>query len=176
MAWLSRDEPAPVAAGWTWTEASRAERVEIVRSLRRRGLSHKEIGTLLGTKPQTTRNLLNDPDGSKRKAQLKRLAGVCVDCSGPTYGGNGRDRVSIQCKWCAQGKERPRERLSVAVRLCDIPLDVRLDGAAVASRIEQDPDERLELLMAAIEPSERVYWVAEGARPMLDSWSCSEAA
>lgn len=141
----------------------------MVLRLRGEGLSHRQIGERFSLGSTTTRNLVNDPDGSKTRERKRSYAGVCVDCGGPTDGSNGREKAPLRCQWCAQGKQRPKIRLCVPVRLCDLPVDVRLDAASVAARIERDECERLELLLAAIEPSDTVYWLSESARPVLDA-------
>lgn len=46
------------------------------------------------------------------------------------------------------------------VRLCDLPIDIRLRGAKDACRVEPDPVERARILHHALVPSSRTYWIA----------------
>lgn len=52
------------------------------------------------------------------------------------------------------------------MRLCDLPVDVRLSAARRAA-VWTDPEDREGLLVAAMWPSQTVYWVRESARPLL---------
>jgi hypothetical protein len=58
----------------------------------------------------------------------------------------------------------------IPVRLCDVPLEVRVTAAHVAMHHVRDLVEREELFHAVSFPSERVYWVREEARPIIESW------
>lgn len=60
--------------------------------------------------------------------------------------------------------QEPSSRRFVPVRLCDVPEDVRLRGARQACKAESDPDTKAGILLAAVMPSSRVYYVAPGAR------------
>lgn len=51
-------------------------------------------------------------------------------------------------------------RRCIPVRLQDVPLNARLSAARTACRHEQEPDERAAILMAALFPSNRTYWIA----------------
>lgn len=153
------------------TRVTRAERLRQIVELRQQGLSVKQVADQLGLARTSVGNLLADPDGSKQRERRKRYEGVCVECGGPTQGADGFKSATLRCKWCAQGKVPPaalRPRLRVPVRLADLPLEVRLEGAQAANRVEQDPQERVEILFAAMFPSEHVYWVSESARPLLE--------
>jgi hypothetical protein len=55
--------------------------------------------------------------------------------------------------------ESDRRRIR-PVRLCDIDLDRRLRAAREVSQEERDDQAKLELLHAALFPSDTVYWVA----------------
>ncbi len=60
---------------------------------------------------------------------------------------------------------RPDCRRSLPVRLTDINLDARLRAARLAARTSTtDPGE---LLLAAIRPSDQVYYVEPAAAPIL---------
>jgi hypothetical protein len=158
----------------------RAERHAQILALRAAGLNHREIALELGITRSTVANIFADPDGSKQAERRKRYQGVCIDCEGPTDGSGGYNgQRSMRCKWCASGRERPRAtlpRLRVPIRLTEIPLDVRLEGVRYASYRERDASQRLAILVAAMSPSDRVYWVSESARSLIDSWHQSEAA
>jgi hypothetical protein len=45
------------------------------------------------------------------------------------------------------------------VRLCDVPLEVRLRAARAVCRVEPDPQERIAVFSAAGWPSAKTYWV-----------------
>lgn len=153
---------------------TRARRLEQIRALRARGLTYKEIAAELGVKPTTVRNTLYDPDGSKARARKASYAGVCVECGGPTDGSNGAGKAAMRCLPCVRGvpvgsSARPTARRTLPIRLDELPLEARLDGARQASRVEQGTHERHEILIAALFPSATIYWIAESARPLLDA-------
>jgi transcriptional regulator with XRE-family HTH domain len=151
----------------------RKERLAQILELRARGLTQLQIAEELGVARSTVNNLLNDPEGLKRKARRERWAGVCIDCGGPTFADSPHE-ASMRCRWCAQGKPRPmsaQPRLRIPIRLLDIPLEVRLDGVRSATQIEKDPVERVSILLAALEPSAQTYWVSESALPLIESWA-----
>lgn len=58
----------------------------------------------------------------------------------------------------------PSPRRNIPVRLCDIPEPVRMNAARELCRQEPDPDVRLAIVLAAVAPSERVYFVAAEGR------------
>jgi hypothetical protein len=58
-------------------------------------------------------------------------------------------------------EEDPRR--CVPVRLCDIDPVRRLRAAVVCCKEARDEGEKLDLIAAAMNPSETVYWVAPGA-------------
>ncbi len=59
--------------------------------------------------------------------------------------------------------------MSVPVRPCDIPPEVRL--AAVPSACQHGTgDERQEILQAALFPSDRIYWMPDTVRPLVEQW------
>ena len=150
----------------------RSERLAQIKALQARGLTRRQIAEQMGCAIGTVYATLNDPDGAKQRANRRRWEGVCVDCGGPTKYAGHKDgyTTSTRCIYCAQNRPRPRVRLCVPVRLPDIPVEVRLDGASDASRACSTEDERLEVLLAAISPSNRIYWVAESARPLVEQW------
>jgi hypothetical protein len=147
---------------------TRKELVVQVAGLRADGLTYTQIGERLDRKPGSIRNLMSDPSGSKQRARRARYQGTCVDCGGPTDGANGREKAPLRCLYCVQGilpheRERPSEpsrRRCIPVRLCDLPVDVRMAGAREANRVEPGLQERQEILIAALLPSETTYWIA----------------
>lgn len=161
------------------SRVTRAQRLEQIRALKAEGLTARQIGERLGITRAGVTNILNDPDGSKQRERRKRYQGQCADCGMPTDGSSGYNKGPSRCWYCATGVPRPvatKPRLCVPVRLTDIPADVRLAAVRDAARIERDEHERLEILLAAIEPSDRVYWVAESARPLVESWTQAQVA
>lgn len=54
----------------------------------------------------------------------------------------------------------PSERRPVPVRLCDLPRDVLMRAARREARREPDVERKLDLLWAAINPSDVVFYVA----------------
>lgn len=142
----------------------RDELVKAAGELRDQGLSLKHVAMRLGVKGSTLRNALNDPDGSKQRARKASYAGECADCGGPTDGSNGPDKAPGRCLACLRGapltSRRPDRRRRVPIRLEDIDQDRRMEAAFEACRREHDENERRAILMAAISPSETVYWVA----------------
>lgn len=149
---------------------TRAQRYEQILALKREGLTVRQIGERLGVTASGVRAITTDPDGSKQRARRVRYQGVCAECGDATDGSNGAAKASVRCRRCAQGfLTEPTVRRPVPVRLCDLPLDLRLAGVREANRIEKGEQERLEILLAAIHPSETVYYVSERARPMLEA-------
>lgn len=55
----------------------------------------------------------------------------------------------------------PSKRRKVAVRLADVPLEVRLEAARTEARSARTPRERDELIRAAMSPAETVFYVTE---------------
>lgn len=141
---------------------NRVERHAQATALLAEGLTRNHVAARLGIKPQTLRNILNDPDGSKDKARKASYGGRCSDCGRRTDGSNGREKAPTRCKFCTQGirPPEPDRRRRVPVRLTDFPLEQRLEAAHEACRYEKGELERTEILFAALTPSDRVYWVA----------------
>jgi hypothetical protein len=144
---------------------TRAQRLQQINDLRARGLTYQQIAAELGIAPRSVRNIVSDPDGAKQRGRKARYQGVCVECGGPTDGSNGLANAPLRCRYCAHGHARPlsepTRRRRVPVRLSDLPVDVRLEGAREANRRERDPLERAAILLAALHPSDTTYWVAE---------------
>lgn len=159
---------------------TRAQRLEQIRELKARGLTSRQIAAEVGVAVNTVRDYLSDPTGAKARARKASYAGVCIECGGPTNGGSGPGKASLRCSYCVRGipsgrAHRPTRRRTVPVRLDELPVDVRLDGARDAIRIESG-DERIALLEAALFPSDTVYWLAESARPLLEQLRIGAAA
>lgn len=123
--------------------------------------SMAQLAGALGVRPSTFRNAINDPLGLKQRARRARYQGRCTVCGSATDGSGGRTNQPRMCSRCARGlPPEPDRRRRVPVRLCDLPLEVRLDGAAEACRHEPGLDERAEIVAVALEPPDTVYWVA----------------
>lgn len=60
--------------------------------------------------------------------------------------------------------------MSVPVRPCEIPAKVRLAAVQPASAREHDPAEKKAILQAALYPSDRVYWMSDTARALIQQW------
>jgi hypothetical protein len=52
-----------------------------------------------------------------------------------------------------------REKVWIPVRLCDVPLRVRLDAAHELCRAEENLTERRTILAAALQPSSKTYFI-----------------
>jgi hypothetical protein len=124
--------------------------------------SKAQLAVALGVRPQALRNALADPLGMKQRARRVRYQGRCRVCGGATSGSEGRGANQPRTCWrCARGlPPEPDRRRRVPVRLCDLPLEVRLDGAAEACRHEPDLDARADIVAVALQPPATVYWVA----------------
>jgi len=158
---------APQRTGAT---AVRLEKAVRVRELRDQGLSFKEIAEELDIKRSYASALYSDPDGSKDRARKDGYGGRCADCGARTTGSMGRDNAPTRCWRCARGHlDSPSQRRTMPLRLCDVPLDLRLAGVREANRVERGEMERIEILLAALYPSTNVYFVHEGARPLLEA-------
>lgn len=126
------------------------------------GMRQEEIGTLIGLRRSTISDLIRDPDGSRGRARKDSYRGTCRECGARTSGSNGPDNAPALCWRCNQGApiQGPDRRRCVPVRLTEIPQERRLAAAWEACRIEKGEYERIEILLAAIHPSETVYWIA----------------
>lgn len=60
----------------------------------------------------------------------------------------------------AQRLPLPDGRRTVPVRLTEIPIGVRLVAARQACEIEEDDGMKLDIIDAALDPSDTIYWVA----------------
>lgn len=143
----------------------RAERVaQVLALIIDEGLTARHVANRLGVSYQTVRELLSDPDGSKARERRQRYQGVCADCGGPTDGSRGFAKAPARCRYCVRGgaprQRQPDRRRRIPVRLTEIPLERRVEAAHESCRIERGDWERQAILMAAIAPSENVYWVA----------------
>lgn len=70
-------------------------------------------------------------------------------------------RRDEQRQWKLERREQvPDGRRTVPVRLTEIPLGVRLVAARQACQDERDDAVKLEILDAALDPSDTIYWVA----------------
>ena len=67
-----------------------------------------------------------------------------------------RDKLLIAAReW--EAARPPDTRRRCPVRLSDVPVEVRLYAAR---SIDGDADERRDILMAALFPSDTIYWIA----------------
>lgn len=62
----------------------------------------------------------------------------------------------------------PDRGRTLPVRLCDLRPEVLQHAARLAARNETDPDAAFALLNAALRPSDRVFYVSDTARDLLD--------
>lgn len=51
-------------------------------------------------------------------------------------------------------------RRCIPVRLCDVPLTIRLEAAHRVNRHEDDQEQRYLVLHAALFPSDDIHWIA----------------
>jgi hypothetical protein len=146
-----------------------------VQELRALGESYLSISRTLGVPVNTVRGWCDPVYAEKKLAAARawkaKQSGRCLECGGPTKLNGRGQRFSDRCKWCAQGKTpppAPDTRRCVPVRLVDIDLEARLAGAREANRWEKGEWEKQEILLAALSPSDHVYWVSESALPILE--------
>jgi hypothetical protein len=139
----------------------REERLAQIRPLLEQGMTTKHIALRLGVSAKTVRGILSDPDGSKARALKRSYRGTCLDCGGPTDGSNGPGKAPLRCIYCTTSKKRPPDtRRRIPVKLTEIEFARRIEAAHEACRVERGDWERQLILLAAIDPSDNVYWVA----------------
>lgn len=164
---------ATAATRPTEDRATLAARVAELRNGSAMGF--REIAAEMGLSRSYVSTLYHDPTGEKEKVRKTQYAGRCDECGRPTSGSNGREKAPPRCRYCVQGTTPPESRLPpdvrrrVPVRLCDLEEDVLMAGAREACRWEKGLDERNEILLAALFPSKRVYWIAEASVPPASS-------
>lgn len=81
---------------------TRSEKVQQAQALRAEGLTYKEIGAAMGVAISTADAYVNDPDMSKLRARKLSYQGTCIDCGGPTTGGNGPGKAPERCDPCTR--------------------------------------------------------------------------
>lgn len=88
------------------------------RLIREEGLTQKEAAKRLGVARSTLNSWLVDPDGSRLRAREDSYRGTCVDCGGPTYGGDGPTNVPERCHKChpAHAAKWTRESIVAAIQ------------------------------------------------------------
>lgn len=85
----------------TVTRPSRAELARQAQALRAEGKPIQHIATALGVSRSYASELAGcDPLGTRARARKQRYQGVCVDCGGPTSGGDGRAKAPERCQEC----------------------------------------------------------------------------
>jgi len=57
----------------------------------------------------------------------------------------------------------------IAVRLTEIKVEVRVSAAQKVAR--KEPTERIALLMAALQPSNRTYYLSDRERPLIKRYA-----
>jgi hypothetical protein len=97
---------ATVARSRPGASQDRLEKAARCRELRDQGLLQREIAEALGFGLNWVNELLNDPDGAKKRARVDSYAGVCMDCGGPTDGSLGPKKTPKRCASCALAFER----------------------------------------------------------------------
>lgn len=66
-------------------------------------MSGLAIARALGVSGSFVSALVNDPTGDGERERKRRYQGVCIDCGGPTQGGDGRGpKASRRCASCAR--------------------------------------------------------------------------
>jgi hypothetical protein len=66
--------------------------------------------------------------------------------------------------------ERPSSRRTVPVTLTQIPWNVRLSALVTARAMCRSEEEIADVMLAAVAPSDTVYWLAETARDQVEEW------
>ena len=80
------------------------ERVAEAQRLRAAGWLLRELAERYGVRVQTVQGWLSDPDGTQLRSRKDSYARPCLDCGGPTSGGEGR-REEPRCRPCAAIKK-----------------------------------------------------------------------
>lgn len=97
----------------------RRERAVQMRSL---GMTHKEIGEVLGVARSTIAAELDPDYRAKVRARRRRYGGVCVDCGRTTDGSAGRWKAPKRCRECREEYQRTvkkwtRPRIIAAIQV-----------------------------------------------------------
>ncbi len=79
---------------------SRAEWHADFLPLREQGMTGTAIAARFGIGSGFVYDVLADPEGSQAKARKLRYRGTCIDCGGPTDGGEGREKAPERCQPC----------------------------------------------------------------------------
>ena len=96
----------------------RTERYRQVKALLDEGLTRADVARRLGVSGSYVSDLLRDPDGSKAKERKRRNGGICLECGGPTSGGDGPAERCQACRAIYQNslKVWTREAVIVAIQ------------------------------------------------------------
>lgn len=97
-----------------------AESVRLLRDVD--GLTIRTIAAHLGISRSYASSLYHDPTGDGDRERKKRYCGKCVDCDGPTCGGDGREKAPERCAKCAIAKQHDdrfwtREQILEGIRV-----------------------------------------------------------
>lgn len=95
--------------GWQGPTPERLALAERVRVLRADGVTHRAIASQLGISRSYASELDVDPDGSRARARKDSYQGVCIDCGGPTTGGEGVSQQPRRCDACQRAYQRSDE-------------------------------------------------------------------
>ncbi len=87
---------------------TRAERLAQIRTRQRLHpeWTRAQIAADIGLSLSGVREVLSDPDGSKKRAKVARYRGTCIDCGGATDGSAGPSKPAARCKPCRNKFER----------------------------------------------------------------------
>jgi Homing endonuclease associated repeat len=100
----------------------RLERAQEAARLRAQGLLGREIAERMGVSRTYAHELLADPTGAASRARKDSYRGTCVDCGGPTSGGDGPSKTPARCAACAarhqhENRRWTREAIIEAIQL-----------------------------------------------------------
>lgn len=105
----------------------RAANAARVAELYAQGLNGLQIAAELGLSRSYTYELLHDPEGTDAKERKTRYSGECIDCGGPTYGGNGR-HAPVRCRECSMAHQQATKKWTEQAVLEAIQTWARLYG------------------------------------------------
>lgn len=92
----------PLRTQSTTETGERAANAARVAELYAQGLNGCQIASATGLSRSYTYELLHDPDGTEARERKTRYSGKCVDCGGPTYGGDGEFAAPKRCLECSR--------------------------------------------------------------------------
>jgi hypothetical protein len=83
-----------------WQSASREQRVDVVRELKKKGLTGQQIAERLNLAPSTVSTYVSDPELAKQRTRRRGYAGRCIDCGSATSGDRPGNPLA-RCPRCA---------------------------------------------------------------------------